>query len=125
MTRRYTPEQKAARLAYTKAWRIRNAERVREYESRPSVKARRKANQRRRRRVNAAKERSRQLRYRMANRGRLRAYTRAWTQANKERKRASNAAWWKANPGMAQVYAKRRQVTLAWRKVAASCAANR
>lgn len=127
MARHYTAEQKAARLAWTRAWRKRNAAKIRAWED--GYRDRRRRLARKRRKANPEKFRRQALIRARRYRAKRAAYTRQYRQQQLARNpnwaRERMQAWTRKRPGYWSEVAKRRRLRLAWQKFTQTCARNR
>jgi hypothetical protein len=125
--RKYTAEQNAARLAYTRAWRKRNREKIRAYDTATANRRRKLA--RKRRSANREKLRMQALMWSRKHRAQRRAYSRAYRAKqlalNPNWAREKMQAFGKANPTYWTEAGQRRRLRVAWRKFTSTCAANR
>ena len=125
MTRRYSPEQTAQRLAYTREWKRRNAERVRAYESRPEVKARRAKLRRRRYRADPDKFKRWSQATRERYRQQLRDRQRAYAATHRDQRAQAARLWRRQNPDYYRARRERRKRETARATWATTCAASR
>lgn len=127
MTRHYTPEQTAARLAYTRAWRKRNKERIKAYDAAYRPRAAMLA--KRRRKANPEKYRKQALAWSRKHLAKRARYQREY----RRRQLAKNPNWnrqrWLTlvsnNPNYQREYRKRKQLRDAWQRFSKTCALSR